>query len=73
MRYPAKALDKMWEAITMIEAQDQLKTLTALDWPNMKKAQKTKYHKELHTQAFPQFTRSKKYITPKDLQRVLAK
>jgi len=32
----------LWESITMIEAQDQLKRLTVADWPNMKKSQRDK-------------------------------
>jgi hypothetical protein len=73
MEYPDGALNKMWECITMIEAQEQLKLLSALDWPNMKKPQRTKYHKEIYSQAFPDAMRTKKYISPKDLLRVLGK
>ena len=63
----------MWECITMIEAQEQLKELTSKDWPNMKKATREKFHKELYSKAYPKEMRTKKYITVQDLQKVLGR
>ncbi len=57
----------------MIEAQDQLKSLTAMDWPNMKKSDRTKLHKELHSIAYPKEFKKKNYITEADLQRMLGR
>lgn len=57
----------------MIEAQEQLKELTSKDWPNMKKATREKFHKELYSKAYPKEMRTKKYITVQDLQKVLGR
>lgn len=57
----------------MIEAQEQLKDFTAKDWPNMKKGQREKLHKDLYSKAYPKEMRTKKYITPADLQKVLGR
>jgi hypothetical protein len=67
---PKKTLDAMWEAITIIEAQEQLKLLTALDWQNMKKEQRAKTHRELFRQAYPSSIKEKNYVSVEDLQRV---
>lgn len=66
-------LDKMWEAITMIEAQEQLKQLSVMDWPNMKKDKRQKMHKELHRQAYPKSMTAKNYITIDDLKAMQGK
>ena len=68
--YEAETLNKMWQAITVIEAQEQLKLLNALDWPNMKKENRTKLHKELSKLAYPD-SKVKKSITTKDLSKLL--
>lgn len=63
----------MWEAITVIEAQEQLKNMTLMDWPNLKKAQRTKLHKELCKNAYPSEIRKKNYISPEELLKVLGR
>lgn len=63
----------MWQAITVIEAQEQLKMFDALDWPNLKKNERQKKHKNLSKLAFPNDIIQKKYITAQDLQRVLGR
>jgi hypothetical protein len=70
---PTEKIDSLWLAITQIEAQEQLKQMTIADWPNMKKAARTKLHKELHSQAYPSELRKKNYITPEQLQKVLGR
>lgn len=60
----------MWEAITMIEAQEQLKLLSALDWPHMKRQQRQKLHKELYNKAYPSNILKRKKITIEDLKRM---
>lgn len=72
-KLPKRTLDVMWECITIIEAQDQLKMFNALDWPNMKKGQRQKLHKELYRQAYPSQLRAKNYISVQDLQRIVGK
>lgn len=57
----------------MIEAQEQLKLLTIQDWPNLTKAKRTKYHKELFKKAYPSELRQKTYITVDDLGKVLGR
>lgn len=66
-------LNEMWGQITVIEAQEQLKLLIALDWPNMKKTARQKKHKELYNQAYPSELRVKNYVSVADLQKVLGR
>lgn len=63
-------IDTLWEAITSIEAQEQLKLMNALDWPNMKKEQRQKRHRELYKQAYPSSIKEKNYITLEDLDKL---
>lgn len=63
----------MWQAITVIEAQEQLKKLNVADWPNMNKTARTKMHKELFSKAYPREIKKKNYITPEQLQKVLGR
>lgn len=63
----------MWQAITIIEAQEQLKQMTVADWPNMKKQSRNKLHKELFSKAYPSEFRKKNYVTPEQLQKVLGR
>jgi len=57
----------------MIEAQEQLKSFNVADWPNMKKQQRQKLHKELHRQAYPNSFSKKNLITAQDLQKMLGR
>lgn len=61
----------LWESITMIEAQEQLKRLTVADWPNMKKSQRDKRHKELFAMAYPSEIRPKNSISVNDLKKFM--
>lgn len=70
LSYNHSALLKLWECITMIEAQEQLKNLSALDWPNMKKESRNKMHRDLMKKAYP-FSKQKKSITASDLAKML--
>jgi hypothetical protein len=63
----------MWQAITVIEAQEQLKTFNSMDWPNMKDQNRKKLHKELSQKAYPNEIRNKNYVSPQDLQKVLGR
>jgi len=73
MSYPTDVVNMMWESVTMIEAQEQLKSFSAADWPNMKKADRSKLHKELHRQAYPNSFSKKNLITVHDLQKMLGR
>lgn len=66
-------VQSLWECITMIEAQEQLKAFTVQDWSHMKKAQRTKLHKDLFKQAYPSEIRKKNYISPEELLKVLGR
>lgn len=55
----------------MIEAQNQLNLLSAMDWPNSKSARRKKIHKELFSKAFPKEEKPVEAITQDDLLRVL--
>lgn len=70
---PKRTLDIMWECITIIEAQDQLKTMTSLDWPNMKKNQRQQLHRELYKQAYPSSIKQKNYVDMNDFKRMFGK
>jgi len=69
----SERVESLWQAITVIEAQEQLKQMSIADWPNMKKQQRSKIHKELFKQAYPSEIRKKNYITPEDLGKVLGR
>ena len=66
-------IDSLWLAMTSIEAQDQLKKLSVADWPNMKKAARTKMHKELFSKAYPSEIKKKNYITADQMQKLLGR
>jgi hypothetical protein len=65
-------VETLWLAITQIEAQQILAKLVVADWPNLKKDERSKKHRELHRLAYPSLEK-KKSITPQDLQRILAR
>lgn len=44
--------------------------MNALDWPNMKKEQRQKRHRELYKQAYPSSIKEKNYITLEDLDKL---
>lgn len=69
----ADRIESLWQAITVIEAQQQLMKMSVADWPNMKKQQRSKVHKELFSKAYPSEVRKKNYITPEQLQKVLGR
>ena len=66
-------IESLWNNISVIEAQEQMKKLTVADWPNMKKSSRSKLHKDLHNQAYPTHLRKKNYVTPEDLAKVLGR
>lgn len=70
---PNDAVEKLWECITMIEAQEQLKQFVVSDWSSMKKGQRSKLHKDLYNQAYPDKLKKKNYITIEDLGKVLGR
>ena len=61
----------MWEAITIPEAQEQLKNFSSSDWPSMKKNAREKLHKQLYAKAYPDYMRTKNVISVDDLKRTL--
>lgn len=59
----------LYLAIDSLESQEQLLALTAHDWPNMKREQRSKMHKSLYKSAYPSnFDKQKKYITTDQLK-----
>jgi hypothetical protein len=72
-KLPKRTLDVMWEAITIIEAQDQLALLSALDWPNMKKQKRQELHRDLHRKAYPSSLREKNYVSIDDLKKIVGR
>lgn len=65
LRLPNLAVRKLWEGITMIEAQEQLKAFQVQDWPNMKKQTRAKTHRDLFKKAYPK----KKQAIPTNLKQ----
>jgi hypothetical protein len=63
--------ETLWLSITQIEAQDMLNKMFIADWPNLKKNERQKKHKDIFNQAFPKDVRPKRKITTEDLQRLL--
>jgi hypothetical protein len=70
---PKRTLDVMWEAITIIEAQDQLSLLSALDWPNMKKQKRQEVHRDLFRKAYPSSLREKNFVSIEDLKKIVGR
>lgn len=64
-------VETFWEAITMIEAQEQLKALSATTYPNMTNDDREDYHRELHEMAYPHNFKENKYVTAEQLQKLL--
>jgi Zn/Cd-binding protein ZinT len=69
----ASLVESMWQSITTLEAQEQLMQMSVQDWSHMKKAQRTKLHKELFKKAYPSEIRKKNYISAEDLAKVLGR
>lgn len=70
---PDSLVGSLWECITMIEAQEMLKSFKVMDWPQQKKAKRTDIHKELFLQAYPKSINKRKSIKQEDLQRILGR
>lgn len=66
-------IESLWNNISVIEAQEQMKKLTVADWPNMKKSSRSKLHKDLYSQAYPTHLRKKNYVSADDLAKVLGR
>lgn len=43
----------LWQAITVLEAREELLRLHAMDWPNTKKEHRNRRHRELKVQGYP--------------------
>lgn len=66
-------VDAMWLAITQIEAQDMLNKMFLADWPNLKKPDRKKKHKELYALAFPKEMQKKSFVSAEMVQKMLAR
>jgi hypothetical protein len=65
------AVNKLWECITMIEAQDHLNKLKVTDYDNkMKDKDRNKYHKSIYEKAFPNQEKNI-VVTHADLMKAL--
>lgn len=61
----------LWESITVIEAQEMLKSLTASSFPNYSKSDRQKLHKKLNRQAYPASFEDQVELTADKLAMVL--
>ena len=66
-------VEMIWQNITTIEAQEQLKMFNAMDWPNLKKNKRQSLHKELFAKAFPGEIKPKNFVSIKEIQSALAR
>lgn len=68
-----KYRDELWEAITVIEAQQFLMQMQLAIVPNMKRDAREKLHKTYAKMAFPRDLGEKRSVTMEEIQRRLAK
>lgn len=68
---PADEFNGLWEAITVIEAQEILTQLRVQDWPNMKKNDRSKFHRQLMNKAYPKHTSGIIARSTEDIARIL--
>lgn len=66
---PAHVFEKLWQAITVIEARDTLRLLKIADWPNLKSGDREKYFSEIKRQAL--LSKAKRMPTNEELARKL--
>lgn len=67
----AEDVSLLWESITILEAQKQLKELIVADWPNMKPSERKKFHRDLFSKAYPDEIQTKQQITVADLKKIM--
>ena len=67
---PNDVVNKLWECITVIEAQNHLQTLQAADWHKQSDKNRKKIHKDLFNSAYP-FQEKKTVNTHEDLMKAL--
>lgn len=72
LEMPSILVDELWQNLTIIEAQEQLKSFQAHDWSNLSRGKRESEHKRLHRLAYPNTIQEKKSITVEDLQRLLS-
>jgi len=64
-------VEMLWEQITVIEAQEQIKAMKALDFPHQRKQDRQKIHKDLSMSAYPDEMKPKNYVSVETVQRLL--
>lgn len=65
----AEEFNAYFQAIDILESQEMLRALTVSDFPDMKKINREKLHRQLHKRAYPY--QKKVAITVEDLKRML--
>lgn len=60
---------RYYKAMEMLSAQERLMELSTQDWPNLKKSQREKLHRQLHRAAYP--STYSKPVTPQELAKIL--
>lgn len=66
---PADIFNEFWEAITVIEARQMLTQMTVADYPNLKKPDREKLHRQIYELAHPSIFSNSKEETA-DMERV---
>lgn len=62
-----------WEAITVIEARDQLNKIDVACYPKSKKESREQMNRQLHEQAYPASFKEPVQMTNSGLAKLLAK
>jgi hypothetical protein len=57
------------QALEVIEAQEMLRAMNVADYPTLKKESRSRLHKQVYKQAFPD--QKKRVVTTEDLKKLL--
>ena len=60
-----------WAAVSVLEAQEGLVQMSMMDWPNLKRPDRSKRHRELHRIAFPKSWQESKPVSGEDMARII--
>jgi hypothetical protein len=50
---PAHIFNRLWKAIDVLESQEQISSIRAIQYPNLTKAARTERDKKLYAAAYP--------------------
>jgi hypothetical protein len=68
---PAEDEEMLWQAITVVEAQETLVQLQVASYAHMKPDDQRKLHRKLHEMAFPTVYEKPVALTPEQMAKLL--